>query len=217
MRRFPQSAWSGPAQHLQQYIPAPNSSGDEFATSASNQALRDDKGALRLDANTNWGLISGYYFLDDYSLNNPYPVAQGGASVPGFNALYLGRAQLLSLGDTKTLNVTTVNEFHFSFMRAFNDLGKPQGGLGVSLVSQGFVTSSGTPTIVALAPQNEGVENIVFNNFSIGTNTNELKQANNTVQWLDNFSKVIGRSHSEIRRRVSLRSGQRKSDCPVQR
>jgi hypothetical protein len=45
---------------------------------------------------------------------------------------------------------------------------------------------------VVLAPQNEGVENVVFNNFSIGTNTNELKQANNTVQWLDNFSKVIG-------------------------
>lgn len=190
---IPQTAWSGPAQHLQQYIPTPNSSGDEFATSASNQALRDDKGALRLDANTNWGLISGYYFLDDYSLNNPYPVAQGGASVPGFNALYLGRAQLLSLGDTKTLNVTTVNELHFSYMRAYNDLGKPRGGLGVSLASQGFVTSSGTPTIVALAPQNEGVENLVFNNFSIGTNTNEMKQANNTAQLLDNFSKVIGR------------------------
>jgi len=190
---IPQTAWSVPAQHLQQYIPAPNSSGDEFATSGSNQALRDDKGALRLDANTNWGLISGYYFLDDYSLNNPYPVAQGGASVPGFNALYLGRAQLLSLGDTRTLNVTAVNELHFSFMRAYNDLGKPQGGLGVSLVSQGFVTSTGAPTIVPLAPQNEGVENIVFNNFSIGTNTNELKQANNTVQWLDNFSRVIGR------------------------
>ena len=190
---IPQTAWSGPAQHLLQYIPAPNSSGDEFATSASNQALRDDKGALRLDANTNWGLISGYYFLDDYSLNNPYPVAQGGASVPGFNALYLGRAQLFSLGDTKTLNMTTVNELHFSYMRAFNDLGKPQGGLGVSLVSQGFVTPSGTPTIVALAPQNEGVENLVFNNFSTGTNTNEMKQANNTMQWLDNFSKVIGR------------------------
>jgi hypothetical protein len=189
---IPQTAWSGPAQHLLQYIPTPNTSGDEFATSASNQALRDDKGALRLDANANGGLISGYYFLDGYSLNNPYPVAQGGASVPGFNALYQGRAQLLSLGDTKTLNVTTVNELHFSFMRAYNDLGKPQGGLGVSLASQGFVTPSGTPTIVVLAPQNEGVENVVFNNFSIGTNTNELKQANNTVQWLDNFSKVIG-------------------------
>ncbi|HTW59206.1 MAG TPA: carboxypeptidase regulatory-like domain-containing protein [Terriglobales bacterium] len=190
--QIPTSAWSVPAQNLLRYIPAPNASGDQFATSAYNQALRDDKGSFRLDASTGWGLISGYYFLDDYSLNNPYPVAQGGASVPGFNALYDGRAQLFSLGDTKTLSATAVNELHFSYMRAFNDLGKPQGGLGVSLASQGFVTSSGTPSIVALAPQNEGVENLVFNNFSTGTNTNELKQANNTFQWLDNFSKVIG-------------------------
>jgi hypothetical protein len=191
--QIPSSAWSGPATKLLQYIPAPNASGNQFATSANNQALRDDKGAMRVDANTGWGLISGYYFLDDYSLNNPYPVAQGGASVPGFNALYVGRAQLFSVGDTKTLNATAVNEIHFSYLRAFNDLGKPQGGLGVSLVSQGFVTASGGPSIVALAPQDEGVENLVFNNFSTGTNTNELKQANNTFQWLDNFSKVVGR------------------------
>src|SRR5271163_3377750 len=138
--QIPSTAWSTPAKQLLQYIPAPNASGNEFATSASEQSLTDDKGSLRLDANTGWGLISGYYFIDDYSLNNPYPVAQGGASVPGFNALYLGRAQLFSLGDTKTLNPTAVNELHFSYLRAFNDLGKPQGGLGVSLVSQGFVT-----------------------------------------------------------------------------
>jgi Carboxypeptidase regulatory-like domain len=193
--QIPSTAWAVPAQRLLQYIPTPNASGTEFATSAQNQALRDDKGSLRLDADTGWGLISGYYFLDDYSLNNPYPVAQGGASVPGFNALYLGRAQLFSVGDTKTLSPTSVNEVHFSYLRAFNDLGKPQGGLGVSLVSQGFVTSTGAPSIVALAPQNEGVENLVFNNFSTGTNTNELKQANNTFQWLDNFSKVVG-SHT---------------------
>ncbi|MGA9546057.1 MAG: carboxypeptidase regulatory-like domain-containing protein, partial [Candidatus Sulfotelmatobacter sp.] len=191
--QIPAKAWSTPAQNLLQYIPAPNASSTQFATSSQNQDLRDDKGSLRLDANTGWGLISGYYFLDDYSLNNPYPVAQGGASVPGFNALYLGRAQLFSVGDTKTLNSTSVNEVHFSYLRAFNDLGKPQGGLGVSLIAQGFVTSTGAPSIVALAPQNEGVENLVFNNFSTGTNTNELKQANNTFQWLDNFSKVAGR------------------------
>jgi hypothetical protein len=189
--QIPTGAWSGPAQKLLQYIPAPNQPGDFFATSANNQSLRDDKGALRIDANTGWGLISGYYFLDDYSLNNPYPVAQGGASVPGFNALYLGRAQLFSIGDTKTLTSTEVNEIHLSYTRAYNDLGKPQGGLGVSLVSQGFVEASGKPTIVALDPKGEGVENLVFNNFSTGTNTNELKQANNTFQVLDNFSKVI--------------------------
>jgi Carboxypeptidase regulatory-like domain/TonB dependent receptor len=191
--QIPSSAWAVPAQNLLKYIPAPNASDNQFATSSFNQALRDDKGAVRVDGNTGWGLISGYYFLDDYSLNNPYPVAQGGASVPGFNALYQGRAQLFSVGDTKTLSATAVNELHLSFMRAFNDLGKPQGGLGVSLVSQGFVTLSGTPTIVALDPKGEGVENLVFNNFSTGTNTNELKQANNTFQVLDNFSKVIGR------------------------
>ncbi len=191
--QIPTSSWSGPARNLLQYIPASNSSGDQFATSAYNQALRDDKGSLRIDANTGWGLVSGYYFLDDYSLNNPYPVAQGGASVPGFNALYQGRAQLSSLGVTKTLSATAVNELHLSYMRASNDLGKPQGGLGVSLVSQGFVTSSGAPSIVALDPAGQGVESIVFNNFSTGTNTNELKQANNTFQWFDSFSKVMGR------------------------
>ena len=138
-------------------------------------------------------MLSAYYFSDGYTLNNPYPVAQSGASVPGFNALYFGRAQLLSLGDTKTLGSTAVNEFHFSYMRDYNDLGKPVGGLGVSLASQGFLTGAGTPGIVPLDPQGEGVENIVFNTFSIGTNANELKQVNNTFQWIDNFSKVLGR------------------------
>jgi hypothetical protein len=190
---IPRGAWSAPAQHLLQYIPAPNLPGDVFSTSAHNQALRDDKGAMRIDANSRWGLMSAYYFLDDYSLNNPYPVAQGGASVPGFNALYLGRAQLLGLGDTKTLGTSAVNEFRFSYMRASNDLGQPQGGLGVSLASQGFVTAAGTPAIVALSPRTEGVESIVFNDFSIGTNSNQLFQVNNTFQWLDNFSKIAGR------------------------
>jgi len=191
--QIPNHAWATPAQHLLQYIPTPNDGVNDFATSSYNQALRDDKGAVRLDADTAWGMTSAYYFLDDYSLNNPYPVAQGGASVPGFNALSLGRAQLFSLGNVKTVSATGVNEFRFSFMRNANDLGKPQGGLGVSLASQGFVTSTGAPSIIALAPQNQGVENIVFNNYSIGTNTNELRQYNNTFQWLDNFSKVIGR------------------------
>jgi hypothetical protein len=190
---IPMSAWSAPAKNLLQYIPPPNVGANTFTTSAYNETLRDDKGAYRLDYNRHASLLSAYYFLDDYTLNNPYPVAQSGASVPGFNALYLGRAQLLSLGDTKTLGTSAVNEFHFSTMRDSNNLGKPIGGLGVSLASQGFVTGAGTPGIVPLNPQGEGVENIVFNTYSIGTNANELKQVNNTLQWIDNFSKVVGR------------------------
>ena len=101
---IPTSAWSTPAKNLLQYIPQPNVGADAFATADSNQSLRDDKGAYHLDYNSHWGSLSAYYFLDDYTLNNPYPVAQSGASVPGFNALYLGRAQLLSLGDTNDEN-----------------------------------------------------------------------------------------------------------------
>jgi hypothetical protein len=189
---IPQSAWSAPATNLLKYIPTPNSANGTFSTSALNETLRDDKGAYRLDANTRWGLISAYYFLDDWSQNNPYPVAQGGANVPGFNALYQGRAQLLSLGDTKTISRTVLNEFHFSFLRDANDLGKPVGGVGVSLASQGFEVGSGTPGIVPLSPKTEGVESVGFNSFTMGTNTNELNQVGNTFQWLDNFSKVIG-------------------------
>ncbi len=189
---IPQQIWSAPAQHLLQYIPLPNNSNGTFSTSAYNQTLNDDKGALRLDATTRWGMLSAYYFLDGWSQNNPYPVAQGGANVPGFNALNTGRAQLLSLGDTKTLSSTAVNEFHFSFLRDATDLGQPVGGVGVSLASQGFVVGANTPGIVPLSPKTEGVESVDFNNFSIGTNTNELKQANNTFQWRDNFSKVVG-------------------------
>ena len=47
--------------------------------------------------------IFGYYSLDNYTENNPYPTAQGGANVPGFNGLNTGRAQLAVFGDTKTL------------------------------------------------------------------------------------------------------------------
>jgi hypothetical protein len=190
--QIPQNAWSAPSMNLLQYIPSPNIANGTFATSAFNETLRDDKGAYRLDASTRWGLLSAYYFLDDWSQNNPYPVAQGGANVPGFNALYTGRAQLLDVGDTKTIGSTSVNELHVSYLRDSNNLGKPVGGVGVSLASQGFVVGQGTPGIDALSPKTEGVESVGFNSFTFGTNTNELKQVGNTFQLLDNFSKVIG-------------------------
>jgi hypothetical protein len=193
---IPPSTWSAPAKNLLQYIPLPNDGPNTFTTSSQNLTLRDDKAAARLDFETRWGRLDAYYFFDDYTYNNPYPTAQSGASVPGFNALYLGRAQLLSLGDTKTFGSSAVNEFHFSFMRDSNDLGRPIGGLGTSLASQGFVVCNGTtpncPGIVPLDPRGQGVENIIFNSFSIGTNANELRQANNTFQVIDDFSKVVG-------------------------
>ncbi len=192
---IPQSAWSLPALNLLKYIPMPNFSGNVFSTSAYNQILDDNKIGERVDANTSWGTIFGYYSMDNYTENNPYPTAQGGANVPGFNGLYTGRAQLAVLGDTKTLGPSAVNEFRLSYTRDANDLGQPSGGLGVTLAAQGFVTGPATLGIVPLAPQNQGVENVFFNNFTIGTDPDRFYQINNDFELSDNFSKIV-RTHT---------------------
>ncbi|HEY7389545.1 MAG TPA: carboxypeptidase regulatory-like domain-containing protein, partial [Bryobacteraceae bacterium] len=190
---IPQQAWSAPAQHLLQYIPSPNTGPATFSTGAEAQIVRDDKASYRVDHNSeHWGLLSGYYFIDDYTLNNPYPTGQGGAGVPGFNALSFGRAQLFTLGHTKTFGATAVNDLRISFMRSKNTVGQPQGGVGSSLASQGFETGIGTPGIVPLSPQIEGVENVIFNSFVMGTPITNLTQANNTYGINDTFSKVWG-------------------------
>jgi len=191
---IPQSAWSAPAKALLKYIPAPNLGADQFATSSYPETVRDDKAGSRIDANTPVGQIAAYYFVDDYSLDNPYPGGQGGASIPGFDALTLGRAQEWSLGDTKVFG-TLVNEFRAGFLRNVNDIGQPRGGLGVSLQSQGFVTGVGTPGIVVQAPQFEGVENIVFPSFVMGVPITNVNQWNNTIYLSDTVSKVI-RKHT---------------------
>jgi hypothetical protein len=190
---IPQQAWSAPAQHLLQYIPLPNVGASTFSSGSDGETVRDDKGSLRIDGDGGrWGLLSAYYFFDDYTENNPYPTGQGGASVPGFNALTLGRGQVFNLGDTKTFGPTAVNEIRLSYMRDSNNVGQPAGGVGPSLASQGFVTGVGTPGIVPLAPQIEGVENVIFNSFVLGTPITNLKQSNNTFSVNDGFSKVLG-------------------------
>jgi hypothetical protein len=202
---IPPRAWSAPAQHLLQYIPLPNDGPATFSSGTEGQKLRDDKGSFRVDSNSDrWGLISAYYFFDDFFENNPYPTGQGGASVPGFGGLNLGRSQLLNFGDTKTFGGTTVNEFRLSFMRDANNVGQPAGGVGPSLASQGFVTGVGTPGIVPLAPSIEGIENVIFNSFVMGTPITNLIQKNNTYAASNNFSKVMGSHTLKVGGQVSL-------------
>jgi len=189
---IPQSAWSAPGKNLLQYIPSPNVSASQYSTSTFAQTVRDNKGSVRIDANTRMGQISGYYFIDDYDLDNPYPGSVAGASIPGFDALFIGRAQLLSLSDNKLIGSNTVNELHFGYLRNANIIGQPKGGLGVSLASQGFVTGAGTPGIFVQAPQFEGVENVTFPTFVMGVPITNGTQINNTYYVSDGLSRVIG-------------------------
>lgn len=190
---IPMKAWSSPALALLPYIPAPNVGADQFSTSTFSQTVRDDKASGRIDANAGrWGQLSAYYFSDDYRVDNPYPGQQGGASIPGFDALTFGRAQLAGLGDTKAFGTGTVNEFHVGYLRNANVIGEPKGGLDVSQAAQGFATSTTAGGFTVQAPQFQGVENIVFPSFVMGVPINNEAQINNTVYLSDTFSKVMG-------------------------
>jgi hypothetical protein len=205
---IPQQAWSGPAKHLLQYIPSPNIGDTTFSTGSQSKKLRDDKTSFRADLNSDrWGTLSAYYYFDDYKLDNPYPTGQGGASVPGFNALTLGRAQLVNLGDTKTFGLATVNEIRLSYIRSANNVGQPVGGVGPSLTSQGFAAPNdpGNPGgIFPIAPSIVGVENVVFDSFVMGTPITNLKQWNDTYSASDNLSKVLGTHTLKAGLEVSL-------------
>jgi len=168
-------------------------------TSAYSQTLRDDKAGIRIDQNTRFGTIFAYYFVDDFLLNSPYP--NGGASIPAagfsYNGATAGRAQLINIGNTKNIGPLAVNEFRFSYVRNALNLAAPQGGVGpnYSLSNLGFTTpwDATTGGISPIAPNLEGVPYITFNNFSIGVPQVSTRQYNNSFQWLDNFSKIIGR------------------------
>jgi Carboxypeptidase regulatory-like domain/TonB dependent receptor len=208
---IPQSAWAGPAKALLPYIPAPDIGSDEFDSASFAQTVRDDKGGVRIDADTSHGKFFGYYAGDNYFLNNPYPQAQGGANVPSglggaFNALSNGFAQLFDFGHLKMFSGTAVNEFHFSYMRYANNIGQPTGGVGPRLACQGFVTAVdessecpgaapfGPTGIYPLDPTIEGIENVALQNLGItfGVDITNAVQRQNTFQLADNLSKIAG-------------------------
>lgn len=184
---IPQSVITAPSQNLLKYIPLANS-GPFYSTSSANATLNGDKGSFRLDYNSRFGMISGYYFLDDFNQDNPYV----SASFPGFSATTLGRAQMANIGDTKNFGPSAVNELRLHYVRMTNLGGFPSQGLGVTLDSLGFVTGPDTLGIVVQNKQYEGVPGVGFNNFSIGVPAYFAGQYNNTYQIIDNFSKVKG-------------------------
>jgi hypothetical protein len=201
---IPSRAWSVPAQRLLPYIPLPNAGPSTFSSAAGTERLHDDKGALRLDANTGWlGLVSGYYFADQYHLDNPYPTQQGGANVPGFSALSDGRSQFLSISASKPIGTSGANEFRVSVLHNTNNLGQAQGGVGTSLAAQGFLPPSQGGQIAGF-PKYQGVETVLFNTFTLGTTPFAIDQRQNTYQLQDSVSKAFGNHTAKFGGQVRL-------------
>ena len=161
-----------------QYIPTANAGSNQFSSGAEKRRTADDKGSARIDLNSGrYGNISGYYFVDGYTWDDPYPVGFGGATVPGphgaDDALSSGRDQVIVLRGTKKVGSTMVNEAHISYTRLSNLLVVPKGGVGVSLADQGI--SNGPLGIQQGFPQYAGVETLYFNNFTVALEVTVLR------------------------------------------
>lgn len=192
---IPQSAWGAPAAPILQYIPAPNYGTNEFSSGAEKRTLNDSKAGGRLDFNSDrYGSSSVYYFNDRYTLDDPYPSALGGATVPGngmvFDAVSSGIDQTAVLSNIRSFDANTVNEARFGFTRLHNNIGTPKGGVGVTLAQQGI--QAGSEGIVQGYPSQAGVELLYFNSFAVGTNPFSLLQVNSTYDLSDSVSRVWG-------------------------
>ena len=154
-----------------------------FSTGAFAQTVRDDKGSLRVDGNT--PVRPADRLLLPRRLHGstiPYPGQQGGANVPGFDALTIGRAQLVVVRQRQDVRLRTPSTSSTPASRTTRTTSACRtAALGVTLASQGFVTGPGTPGIVVLAPQFEGVENLVFNTFTMGVTITGVDQTGNTL------------------------------------
>ncbi|MGH9342469.1 MAG: hypothetical protein ACRD19_01700, partial [Terriglobia bacterium] len=65
----------------------------------ANETLQDNKGGFHIDGNTRLGMLSGYYFIDKYSLVNPF----AGGTFGQFGGISSGLAQLFTFSDTKSI------------------------------------------------------------------------------------------------------------------
>jgi hypothetical protein len=180
---IPPSAISAPAQALLSggYLPTANV-GPFYATSAYKGTIRDDKWGSRIDASTRLGMLSGYYFFDDFSTLNPFL----SGNIPGFPGVQPGRAQQINFGDTKSFGPANVNELRLNFTRYAFWTGEPLGGLGKTL------SSFGITGVYPVNPHAQGVPSVGTNEWSLGVDPFYEKQVNNTYQIIDNFVKVHG-------------------------
>jgi len=163
-----------------------------YSNSSEATHLTDNKTSGRLDANSRFGLLTAYYYFDDYNRIDPYWPSTA-TLYPGFSIDGHGKTNTLVLGDTKTFSSAAVNDFRLGYFRLNTLFNQPQGGAGVTLASLGFTSGANkAPGIYVGAPSLEGVPEVDFNNFSIGVPSRPNGLIENIYQVVDNYSKVIG-------------------------
>lgn len=188
---IPTSAWSPVSANVFSLIPTANS-GNYFNSNAAATTLNEDKGAIRIDAKTRIGQVSGYYHLDPWS--NPSPPTFG-TTVPGFPNDTIGKAQLWTFGVTTAFGSNAVNAFTASYTRNKNITGLTSGG-GATLSSLGFASvANGGPFQESSSQYQNWPPVSISGMFSVGAPLAVVSQLNNVYGFADDFTRIFG-THS---------------------
>ena len=186
--QIPTSVFAAPALAIMKYIPQANAPGSNFVSSADDQRTRDDLGSVRLDFNTRFGMISGYYFLADYITGTAF----GANNVPGFPSANNGRSQQYNLGWTENIGAAAVNELRFNYTRLVAFSGRPTANIGTGVQAQAGFSQNVPGAMLPGAPAWEGLPALWFNNFSLGPSPVFFENYTNNPELLDNFSLMHG-------------------------
>ncbi len=184
-------AWATPSTNLLPFVlpVTQTNGGDEPIRAGCGAAVatarRQDERARGLQLLES-GLISAYYFFDQYKQSVP------SIALPGFGSDFTGRSQVVNIGDSKTFGNGAMNEVRFGYTRLHYLIHAPTGGEGVDPGTLGFVFGPDTLGISPSQPKYAHVPNIHFNDFSFGASGGPLGVTENTYQALDNYRKVIG-------------------------
>lgn len=186
---IPQSVWSSASAGVLKYIPLPNVAASSnfptgaYTSSGSKAPLQDDKAGFRVDSTSRIGTLSTYYFVDKYSLINPF----AGGTFGNFGGATAGMAQLFTIGHTKAFGNSRVNELQISYMRNSSYANSPTGP-AVDLGALGFTTGCSTPGLCPQSTSFHTLPPVSFNNFSVGGPAGQESLRENTYQVQDGYS-----------------------------
>jgi Carboxypeptidase regulatory-like domain len=211
---IPKSAWDPVASHMFQYIINSGSNigavancgfgnninvcgnAPQYQNYKLFNTLRDYKESGRVDVNTRFGVLFGYYFVDNTTSVDPFSSSfAGGTSFPGWGTQTLQRAQESNVGLTTTFKNNSVNNFRFTYLRSAANSGIPTfSTTGPSLSSLGFVTPWGpTGGISNIYPGLISVPTMdIAEGGSFGSPGEVQNRYVNSFQWLDNWMKIVG-------------------------
>jgi hypothetical protein len=192
----------------QQYVAPFQSQADASGNliSSGNRHLTTNQFTVRFDHSiTPSQKFTAYYYFEDDTRTDPFSNFQAaGANLPGFDALFKTRDQQWNLSHTWTIGSNAVNEFRFNYFRESQEsqnhplhtFASVQDSCIVIPASNCF-TDPATPSlgITTDLPGRVGLPFInVSGGFAIGNNfEGELPQTGNTFQWMDNYTRTIGK------------------------